>query len=673
MFSHHSSLSFPSPFSIFRRTRCKHSAEIPVVGRFTSVQSVSWRCDDVAVSCPRVSRSVVQNQHPARALNCPARATFNDSAYPLKEASPFYALLKDFQSPSIEPVGFAKPKFSTIDKSRTFEVPKAQGVPLQCPAQAYPVPVFNSAPFPCDAEPLSSSKPKLTALDVKSTNPSVMLDAITTLLCPVQGFPVPGFRNSRWFKILVHNAIVSGRFSLVEPVGSTKPKFPMTENSRTLTTYTVQCERSLTLPCPAQAFPVPVFRAGIQCKTKVYERRHKSGATNTNLQRRVDDLPRARVPCPDYTVSNDHPSLTAASIMLSEPTSSVKPKLPTIRKVEFMEARLGSAVNLLCPVQGYPVPISRRDRARACRAMPRGIPFPSPGLGAVFIPFCANPVTEPVATKKPKFSNDAKLSWYDRLTGQDLTLFCPAQGFPVPTYSKAPALTGILKGGWMEGRADDSAVLSCPAQGHPVPSFRTRACVQPLEPIGTKAPAFTSELRGGWLRKRAKSSAVLSCPAQGYPVPAFRVILYPVLEPIGRKAPALTGDMKRGWKEKIAGSSVVLTCPAQGDPVPSFSKAPSILGEKGSLMERRTGTHIVTLCQGQAYPVPTFSAKPRVTLYQPSGRDPLPSIALLSVPLASATRAEEERFYAVVGRCADGLVEHLARSRLRKKLGYIGR
>ncbi|XP_047359292.1 Down syndrome cell adhesion molecule-like protein Dscam2 isoform X34 [Vespa velutina] len=43
-------------------------------------------------------------------------------------------------------------------------------------------------------------------------------------------------------------------------------------------------------------------------------------------------------------------------------------------------------------------------------------------------------ITEPVATKKPKFSSDAKKSWYDRVVGQDLTLFCPAQGFPVPTY-----------------------------------------------------------------------------------------------------------------------------------------------------------------------------------------------------------------------------------------------
>ncbi|XP_060820248.1 cell adhesion molecule Dscam2 isoform X43 [Bombus pascuorum] len=51
-----------------------------------------------------------------------------------------------------------------------------------------------------------------------------------------------------------------GRLVITEPVASTKPKFPMTENSRTYTTYTVRRELPLTLPCPAQAFPVPVFR-----------------------------------------------------------------------------------------------------------------------------------------------------------------------------------------------------------------------------------------------------------------------------------------------------------------------------------------------------------------------------------------------------------------------------
>lgn len=49
-------------------------------------------------------------------------------------------------------------------------------------------------------------------------------------------------------------------FPLAEPVAGAKPKFPMTENSRTLTTYTVSRDQPLTLSCPAQAFPVPAFR-----------------------------------------------------------------------------------------------------------------------------------------------------------------------------------------------------------------------------------------------------------------------------------------------------------------------------------------------------------------------------------------------------------------------------
>ncbi|XP_050461765.1 cell adhesion molecule Dscam2 isoform X9 [Cataglyphis hispanica] len=43
-------------------------------------------------------------------------------------------------------------------------------------------------------------------------------------------------------------------------------------------------------------------------------------------------------------------------------------------------------------------------------------------------------ITEPVTTKKPKFSSESKLASYDRVRGNNLTLLCPAQGFPVPTY-----------------------------------------------------------------------------------------------------------------------------------------------------------------------------------------------------------------------------------------------
>lgn len=53
-------------FPIFRRVCCKHPSKIFVVTRFADFQSVPWWCDDVAVSCPRVSCSIAQvkKDHP---------------------------------------------------------------------------------------------------------------------------------------------------------------------------------------------------------------------------------------------------------------------------------------------------------------------------------------------------------------------------------------------------------------------------------------------------------------------------------------------------------------------------------------------------------------------------------------------------------------------------------
>ncbi|XP_051153587.1 cell adhesion molecule Dscam2 isoform X14 [Leptopilina boulardi] len=48
-------------------------------------------------------------------------------------------------------------------------------------------------------EPVSSTKPKMTAMDIKSTSPTSFLLQTTALLCPVQGFPVPAFR---WYKFI---------------------------------------------------------------------------------------------------------------------------------------------------------------------------------------------------------------------------------------------------------------------------------------------------------------------------------------------------------------------------------------------------------------------------------------------------------------------------------------
>ena len=71
---------------------------------------------------------------------------------------------------------------------------------------------------------------------------------------------LPGTISEMVVRVPVTERMVIRFFWYLEPVSSSKPKFPMTENSRTYTTYTVQRERALTLPCPAQAFPVPVFR-----------------------------------------------------------------------------------------------------------------------------------------------------------------------------------------------------------------------------------------------------------------------------------------------------------------------------------------------------------------------------------------------------------------------------
>lgn len=42
-----------------------------------------------------------------------------------------------------------------------------------------------------------------------------------------------------------------------EPVGSVMPKFPTGESGRS---YTSNSHSSLTLLCPAQSYPVPVYR-----------------------------------------------------------------------------------------------------------------------------------------------------------------------------------------------------------------------------------------------------------------------------------------------------------------------------------------------------------------------------------------------------------------------------
>ena len=71
---------------------------------------------------------------------------------------------------------------------------------------------------------------------------------------------------------------------------------------------------------------------------------------------------------------------------------------------------------------------------------------------------------------------------------QPASLSCPAQGSPVPSYrlvnvvkfrlaepvgGSAPKFSGELKISTPEKASDEPLSLSCPAQGSPVPSFRS--------------------------------------------------------------------------------------------------------------------------------------------------------------------------------------------------------
>lgn len=52
-------------------------------------------------------------------------------------------------------------------------------------------------------------------------------------------------------------SVFNPNFTLLEPVGSVLPKFPTGDKSRSFSSYE---NNTITLLCPAQAFPVPISR-----------------------------------------------------------------------------------------------------------------------------------------------------------------------------------------------------------------------------------------------------------------------------------------------------------------------------------------------------------------------------------------------------------------------------
>ena len=137
----------------------------------------------------------------------------------------------------------------------------------------------------------------------------------------------------------------------------------------------------------------------------------------------------------------------------------------------------------------------------------------------------------------------------------------------------APKFSGELKISTPEKASDEPLSLSCPAQGSPVPSFRsTMNDSNFAEPVGGSIPKFSGKLKSSTVEESFARPFSLSCPAQGSPVPSFRSVsnLTKFSEPVGGSSPKFSEKSKSSSLFEILAEPFSLSCPAQGSPVPSF-------------------------------------------------------------------------------------------------------
>ncbi|KAG5326420.1 DSCL protein, partial [Pseudoatta argentina] len=263
--------------------------------------------------------------------------------------------------------------------------------------------------------------------------------------------------------------VITEMACILKPVGSVRPKIPSTDDVRGFRTLVGD---SPALMCPAQGFPVPLYRADRQCETQVPDDRRLQEFLNDKGWLGHVTVPCSGIPCP--LVQNRHPAhgrncparvifsdsaFLHKEVLLSfvllkdfrylsiEPVGSKAPAFAGDAKLSLLVRK----ANMDSPseVRRLPLPAKQRYlywrgkqmQKSVFRAMPKAILLQC---------------LEPVATKKPKFSSDAKFAGYERVQGDDLTLLCPAQGFPVPSYR-----TGRYEEAEVLERCEASLVPSC--------------------------------------------------------------------------------------------------------------------------------------------------------------------------------------------------------------------
>ncbi|KAH0947632.1 hypothetical protein HN011_008031 [Eciton burchellii] len=398
------------------------------------------------------------------------------------------------------------------------------------------------------------------------------------------------------------------------------------------------------LQCPAQGFPVPSFRArGIE-SASLSERRQEQ-----HLRKKREIIARANLLRSGIATSESQ-GITI-SVSKSEPAGRVSPKFPKSAKIDSFEVANEAEISLLCDAQAFPAPgfseildekliIVRRWRvlslARTCR-------------------FKANNkfrTLEPAGRVAPKFPKMAKSNSFEVANDVEMSLLCDAQAFPAPAFRSVyrliklskqpvngakPRVASISKYDVLTSVVGVAVTMLCPAQGHPLPTYSGFRCGKEksyrllhvsgyvlhvstrfiallfvyLEPVTGAAPKVPPTAKITVLSVASRISMAMLCQAQANPLPLFRYaetgsMKTSIFEPIGGSPPRLPPKSKFDVIWKIQGQAVTLLCEAQAKP--RGSVRPNVRDKdvnglrRDILVEQMVGLP----CPVQGFPAPAF-------------------------------------------------------------------
>ncbi|KAK4314720.1 hypothetical protein Pmani_014001 [Petrolisthes manimaculis] len=259
---------------------------------------------------------------------------------------------------------------------------------------------------------------------------------------------------------------------------------------------------------------------------------------------------------------------------VSAPVGSSKPDFPSRERGDIVGQGAGFPVPLFCPAQAHPIPQFSLVRINNSWKLtdPQTIttnPTPS------------KHTTDPLGLSAPTTPVD-DLTRASMEKGQSSSLFCPAQGNPVPQSSAS-------------GTYESSGSRLRPV---PDPSACWVHLPTPLSGPGTPSPLLQSQLAlpvPSWLIliSLGLREDVLAPPSL-YTV-RLRHTLHPPSEPVGLSGPKFPSTDTSRSQSKRAATTITLTCQAQAHPPPQFRT-----------QVRRADTSFPLLCQAQAHPTPSF-------------------------------------------------------------------